>query len=77
MSFGHRINCGLAAIAALAALAGALFPAAAPAAADDREALALNLINTQSCAQHYADDAQTVAQATSQPTLTPPPAPEP
>jgi len=76
VSFGHRINCGLAAIAALAALAGALVPAAAPAAADDREALALNLINTQSCAQHYTDDgAQTVAQATSQPTLTPPPAP--
>jgi hypothetical protein len=64
--FGKRIHCGIAAIAAVAALIGAVFPAPAP-ALDDREQLALQLFNTQSCAQHYHDDSQTVAQVTSPP----------
>lgn len=66
MPFGKRIHCGIAAIAAVAALIGAVFPAPAP-ALDDREQLALQLFNTQSCAQHYHDDSQTVAQVTSPP----------
>jgi hypothetical protein len=66
-----RVHCGLAAIAALAAFASAAFPASA--SIDDREQLAIRLLNGQSCAQRYADDPQTVAQATATPSSTPAP----
>ena len=71
MPFGKRVNCGLAVIAALAAFAKAAFPASA--SIDDREQTALRLLNTQSCAQHYAVDSQSVAQATAAPSSTPAP----
>jgi len=58
-------------IAALAAFAKAAFPASA--SIDDREQTALRLLNTQSCAQHYAVDSQSVAQATAAPSSTPAP----
>jgi hypothetical protein len=65
----------MAAIATAAAFVSAAFPASVPASADDRERVALQLFNTQSCAQHYAGDQQTVAQTTSEPSSTPPPVP--
>jgi hypothetical protein len=67
------MNCGLAAIAVLATSLSATFPAAAPAQTDDREQLALQLFNTQTCAQRYHEDPQVVAQVTSSPSA--PPAP--
>lgn len=64
---------GLAAIAAIAAVASAILPAVTPALAnDDQQTLALELFNRQSCAQHYSDDPVTLAQATSGPSATPP-----
>ncbi len=73
MPFGGRVRCGVAAISALVACAGAAFPAIAPATEQNQQQLALSLFNTQSCAQHYRDDAQTVAQATAAPSESPAP----
>ncbi len=70
---GKRVRCGIAAIAVLAALLGAEVPLAAPASAQGQEELALELFNKQSCALHYRDDPQTVAQATSSPSESPAP----
>ncbi len=75
MRLGRRVRCGIAAISALAAFTGAAFPLSARTATDDREQLALSLFNSQSCAQHYRDDPQTVAQATSGPSSSPSPVP--
>jgi hypothetical protein len=71
--FGNRLYCGVAAIAALAAFIGEAFPASILASSENQEQLALALFNRQSCAQHYNDDSQAVAQATSPPTPTPAP----
>jgi hypothetical protein len=73
VSFGKKVRCSIAATAALAACLGAALPATAPATSPDQQQLALSLFNTQSCAQHYRDDSQTLAQATATPS--PPPAP--
>ena len=75
MPLGSRVRWGTAVIAALAAFVSAAFPLGAPATIDDREQLALRLLNTQSCAQHFSDDPQTLAQATAPPPSTPTPAP--
>ncbi|HET6274765.1 MAG TPA: hypothetical protein VFE16_02340 [Candidatus Cybelea sp.] len=75
MSLGNRVRCGIAAIAALAASVSAALPGFAPAAAEDQQQLALSLFNKQSCALHYRDDSQTVAQATANPTPLPVPTP--
>jgi hypothetical protein len=72
--FARKTRSGVAAFAALAVLVSAIFPNPAAAAADQTE-LALQLLNTQRCAQHYSDDPETVAQATSGPVSTPTPAP--
>jgi hypothetical protein len=73
--FGNERYCGVAAIAALAAFIGGAFPAPTPASMEDQEQLALRLFNTQSCAQHYNDDSQTLAQVTPSPPSTASPAP--
>ncbi|MGB8907763.1 MAG: hypothetical protein WCC84_03335, partial [Candidatus Cybelea sp.] len=70
---GKRVRCGIAVIAVLAALLGAAVPLATPASTQDQEELALELFNKQSCALHYQDDPQTVAQATSSPSASPAP----
>ena len=73
MPAGYRRHRGLAAVALASFLAQA-FPISALAAPDDqREMLALQLLNGQSCAQHYADQPSTVAQATQAPVSTPTP----
>ncbi|MGP8101460.1 MAG: hypothetical protein ACLQHL_12015, partial [Candidatus Cybelea sp.] len=67
---------GLTAAAVLAAYVISLFPLWAQAASgQDQQQLALLLFNTQSCAQHYTDNAVTVAQATA--TAAPPATPGP
>jgi len=71
--FGKRLHCAVAAIAALATSLYAAFPTASLAADDNRQQLALELFNTQSCAQHYRDDAQTVAQVTAPASSSPAP----
>jgi hypothetical protein len=76
---GTRTRRGIAAIAALAAYLSGVFPLWAQAASPDalqQQQLALSMLNTQSCAQHYAGDTQTVAQA-STPTPAPPATPTP
>ena len=50
------------------------FPRPRPQRSPDQQQLALSLFNTQSCAQHYRDDSQTLAQADRQ-RRDPPPAP--
>jgi hypothetical protein len=67
VSLGRGKNRGVAAIAGFVALLTAL-PALgeAPSDSDKSQAMALLLFNTQSCAQHYALPAVTVAQATPQ-----------
>ncbi len=71
-------NRGIAAIAALAALFSWVVPAGAPAADEDRqEQLALSLLNGQSCAQRYAQDSTTGAEAVAQATATPASSPTP
>jgi hypothetical protein len=78
LPFGRRTNRGIAAIAALATLLAGAFPIAAPAdGVEAQQQLALNLFNTQSCAQHYADAPSTLAQASSAPQSTPTPAASP
>jgi len=80
LPFRRRAHRGIAAIAALATLVAGAFPIAAPADGDDaqRQLLALQLFNKQSCAQHYADDApSTLAQASSVPESTPTPGASP
>ncbi len=72
---GDRIRRRVAAIAAVALYVGAAFPLPAAASIDDREQLALRLLNAQSCAQHHSDDPQRLAQATATPAGTAPPAP--
>jgi hypothetical protein len=71
--FGKRRYRSIAAVAALATFAAGTLPLSAPAAAVDQQQLALQLFNTQSCAQHYADEPATVAQAGSAPITTPTP----
>jgi hypothetical protein len=71
VSLGKRVRCGVAAIGLFAALVNAASPASA--SADDREQLALQLFNTQSCAQHYSDDPPMVAQVTASPSASPVP----
>ena len=75
MPLGSRVRWGTATIAAIAAFVSAVFPLGGAASIDDREQLALQLLNAQSCAQHYSDDSQTVAQATATPPGAPTPAP--
>ncbi len=75
MPLGSRVRWGTATIAAIAAFVSAVFPLGGAASIDNREQLALQLLNAQSCAQHYRDDSQTVAQATATPPSTPTPAP--
>ncbi|MGA7284888.1 MAG: hypothetical protein WBW87_10145, partial [Candidatus Cybelea sp.] len=70
---GKRVRCGIAAIAVIAGLLGATLPLATPAATQDQETLALELFNKQSCALHYRNDPETVAQATSSPSVSPAP----
>lgn len=77
MSRRLRKRCGTTAIAVLAAYLCSLFPGVAQAgSAEQQQQLALQLFNTQSCAQHYADETQMVAQA-STPTPAPPATPGP
>jgi hypothetical protein len=72
--FGRRIQCGLAASAALAAFVSAAFPASAPAQDADREQVALQLLNGQSCAARSSEgESQTVAQVTPEPSSSPVP----
>jgi len=71
--FGKRIRCGVAAIAALAAFITGAFPPKTQASAEDQGQLALELFNTQTCAQHYSDAPIAVAQATPAPTSSPAP----
>ncbi len=71
--FGKRIRYGIAVVASVAALTTGAFPAWTKASAPDQQQLALQLFNRQSCAQHYSDDQQTVAQATEAPTSSPAP----
>jgi hypothetical protein len=73
--FGTRVNRGIAVIAAAAALATGSFPVSTQSAVADQE-LALRLFNTQSCAQHYSDVPETLAQATP-PAASPSPATTP
>ena len=76
MPFGRRNHCGITAIAALAACVSAAIPNFAAASSDDQlQQNALALLNGQSCAQHYSEDASTVAQATASPSPSVPPAP--
>ncbi len=78
LPFGRRTNRGIAAIAALATLLAGAFPIAAPAdGVEAQQELALNLFNTQSCAQHYADAPSTLAQASTAPESTPTPGASP
>jgi hypothetical protein len=73
--FGIRRHRGIAAVAALATLVSGTFPVSTQASSGDPAALALQLFNTQRCAQHYVDNS-TVAQATPPP-ATPAPTPSP
>lgn len=73
VAFGNRLHCGIAVVATVAAIATGAFPAWTQASAPDQQQLALQLLNGQSCAQHYSDDQQTVAQATEAPTGSPAP----
>ncbi|MGB8965949.1 MAG: hypothetical protein WCB99_09950, partial [Candidatus Cybelea sp.] len=75
MSFGIRRHRGIAAVAALATLVSGTFPVSTQASSGDPATLALQLFNTQRCAQHYVDNS-TVAQATPPP-ATPAPTPSP
>ncbi len=73
---GTRVRYGIAVVASVAAFAGGAFPAWTQASASDQQQLALQLLNRQSCAQHYSDGPETVAQATTAPPeSTPTPAP--
>jgi len=67
---------GIGALVALAAYLGGVLPLWAHAADANDAQMALLLFNSQSCAQHYADDTQMVAQAAS-PTPAPPATPGP
>lgn len=67
----NRSHRGIAAIAALATFLTGAFPIASPAATEDQQQLALQLFNKQTCAQHYVDPPEPVAQATSAPVSTP------
>jgi hypothetical protein len=73
VAFGNRLHCGIAVVATVAAIATGAFPAWTQASAPDQQRLALQLLNGQSCAQHYSDDQQTVAQATEAPSSSPAP----
>ncbi len=75
MWFGKRNRCGIAAVAALAASISAALPNFSAASEAQSQQSALALLNGQSCAQHYNDDAPSVAQATASPTGSPSPAP--
>src|ERR1700727_2392217 len=70
----HRV--AIAALALGAYVAGVL-PSWANAADENNAQLALNLFNTQSCAQHYADDAPAVVAQASSPSPAPPGTPAP
>jgi hypothetical protein len=65
------------ALLALGAYASGVFPLWAHAADDSAAQLALTLFNTQSCAQHYADDAPVQVAQASSPTPAPPATPGP
>jgi hypothetical protein len=73
--FGKRNRCGIAAVAALAACVSAALPNFAAASSEAQAQTALALLNGQSCAQHYNEDASSVAQTTASPTASASPAP--
>jgi hypothetical protein len=66
MAARRGVGRGIAALVALVTIS-AIFPVSTTASAADQEAVALQLLNRQSCAQHYRDEPETVAQVTSSP----------